>query len=36
VKEIDRRYRVPRPKQEGIEWFNIFPDGLEDGALPVT
>ncbi len=36
VKEIDRRYRVPRPKQEGIEWFNIFPDRLEGANFPIT
>jgi hypothetical protein len=25
VKEIDRRYRVPRPKADGIKWFSTRP-----------
>ncbi len=25
IKEIDRRYRVPKPKAEGESWFSIFP-----------
>lgn len=26
VTEIDRRYRVPRPKADGVAWFGIMPD----------
>jgi len=26
VKEIDRRYRVPKPKKAGEDWFNLWPD----------
>ena len=26
VKEIDRRYRVPKPKMAGEEWFSLWPD----------
>lgn len=34
VKEIDRRYRVPRPKSDGESWFAIMPAGASATGAP--
>ena len=36
VKEIDRRYRVPRPKADGEAWFAIMPAGISASGTPAV